>query len=166
MPCCADGGCSTGACDGALFPAPKKVEEEKLCGAEGSGKERAGNRQTHKRAPAAAQPDSDHCDSKQKEAGKREPAKPAKVTPPGTANVIKARLVAAPCPKDCCATTGTYTQSRWGRDPVLAGAIAAHSARALIYSSLNSQYLPQSTSAHLKRLRGRAPPQSLQSNPA
>ncbi len=140
MPCCAGGACATGACQGALFKSRKKQAEEKLCGAEQSGDEHGGAKKSH---AAHARPQA--------------PAKPSS-TSEREANAVKARALAAVCSSDCCAATSASTQSRRGREQALLSASGLSPELSFISLSTDSDKLEKVSSAHLKRLRARAPP--------
>ncbi|HEY0321041.1 MAG TPA: hypothetical protein VGC66_08825 [Pyrinomonadaceae bacterium] len=176
MPCCAgmEGGCATGACKDALFKSPvkrpKKVEEEKLCGVEDAGEAHGAAKNTHPPTKAKASEDSDHCDSDKKEVAPERKetltAESSDASSEAQANVISVLALASPCPKDCCAGASTSTQSRRGRDSAIvstAGGLPPPSFISLSFYALNLQPV---YSAHLKRLRGRAPPSLISSNPA
>lgn len=136
MPCCAEGGCSTGECNGALFKSKKK-EEEKLCGSEQA-----------------------HADAKKhqlkQESKLRASAK--LLSREQQANSAKARALGAPCSSDCCAVANASTQSRRGREQALLSAAFETPKTSFISLSLDSENLAKVSSAHLKRLRARAPP--------
>lgn len=172
MPCCAgmEGGCATGACKDALFKSPKKIEEEKLCGAEDAGEAHGAAKNSHPPTQAKASENSDHCDSDKKEAtpDRKETltAESSEASSEAQTNVISARALAAPCPKDCCAGANTSTQTRRGRDSAIVsptGGLHPPSFISLSFYALNLQPV---YSAHLKRLRGRAPPSFISSNQA
>jgi hypothetical protein len=159
MPCCAgsEGGCETGACKGALFKNPKKSEDkEELCGAEAH----ASKKKSHAVAPAAASMSEDHCGSQKEEAApeKAEAAQPASSSGETLQSFVYASALGAPCSKDCCAVVTPSAQSRRGRDSTLASLSSAGGPPGFISLSLFCLNLQPIASAHLKRLRGRAPP--------
>lgn len=184
MPCCAgvEGGCATGACQGALFKSPKKSaekeeEEEKLCGAEITGKAHGAKKSGRKPKPSALQSaEAGHCDTDREEtasskraAVKRAPARaPSSTTASGKdkTGFISSRALAAPCGKDCCAAASTSTQSKRGRDTSLAFLSSRLAPPALSSASHYSLNLPFTSNAHLKRLKARAPPYAYPYNPA
>lgn len=171
MPCCAgvEGGCSTGACKGALFKSPKKTKEEKLCGAEDMGEAHDAAKQSHAMPPAEAPAESEHCDtykkeparestSNTKETGRAQSPEASSAEP---TNVISARALSSPCPKDCCAGTSASTPSRRGRDSALVFTSGRALPLAFLSLSLCSLNLQPLLPAHLKRLKARAPPHTL-----
>jgi hypothetical protein len=173
MPCCAgmEGGCSTGACKGALFKSPKKTEEEKLCGAEGASEAQGAAKKSHSMPPAEASAESAHCDSDKKEPAKESRsnkketlrAQSPDASSAGQTNSISARAMASPCPTDCCAGASTSTQSRRGRDSALVSPLGRALPTSFISLSLYSLNLQPVLSAYLKRLKARAPPSILSS---
>jgi hypothetical protein len=165
-----EGGCATGACKDALFKSPKKVEEEKLCGVDVAGKAHEAAKDSHPPTQAKASENSDHCDSDKKEAAterkKTLKAESSAVSSEAQTNVLSARALASPCSKDCCAGASTSTQSRRGRDSAIVsttGGLLPFSFISLSFYALNLQPV---YSAHLKRLRGRAPPSLISTNQA
>lgn len=169
MPCCAgaEGGCATGACTGALLTSPKKIEEEKLCGAEEEGESKGGTHKAHAAIPAAETEESHHCDSDRKGATSDKTAstetQPSKASNEKQNGFITISTLAAPCSRDCCAVVNTSTQSRRGRESPLLPASMGAPPHAFISFSLYSPTLRAIASRYLKGLRGRAPP-SLSSN--
>ena len=160
MPCCAgvEGGCSTGACKGALFKSPKKTEKaEELCGAEAHAvaKKRLASK-------AVDSGDADHCGSEKREAEAQqtatEAARPASSSGGKQPGFIYARSLSAPCSTECCAVVNLSAQSRRGRDSALASLSGTTQPPGFISLSLYSLNLPPIASAHLKRLKARAPP--------
>ena len=136
MPCCAEGGCTTGACGGALFKSKKK-EEEKLCGSE----------QAHADARKHQQSKL-HASARQLSLARGEKQ----------ANAVKARALGATCSSDCCALSNASTQSRRGREQALLPVAVASSKASFISLSTDSENPEKVSAAHLKRLRARAPP--------
>jgi hypothetical protein len=161
-----EGGCSTGACKGALFKSPKKTEEEKLCGVEGAGEAHGAAKKSHATPTAEASTESDHCDSDKKEPAKESEsnkqetlrARSPEASSAGQTDFISARALSSPCSKDCCAGASTSTQSRRGRDTALVYATGGSHEPSFISLSLYSLNLQPVRSAHLKRLKARAPP--------
>lgn len=174
MPCCAgvDGGCETGACQGALFKSPKKEEkeEEKLCGSEAAYKSHGRARKARKAAPADSSVEADHCDSeheKAETANQKATAARSEITAgERQSNSVSARVVAAPCAKDCCAAAGPSSQSRRGRDSALASLSGKSPPTDFVSLSHYLLTLQPASSAHLKRLKARAPPSIPSSSPA
>jgi hypothetical protein len=171
MPCCAGdgGGCATGECKGALFRTRKKKEEEKLCGSEQASEAHGGAQKPHASTLVETNKEADHCRTDKKEAeGKLKPESKGKLqasakqslatTIEEQANAIKARALAAQCSSDCCAAGSASTQSRRGRDSTLLSASGVSPRPSFIPLSLESENLEKVSSAHLKRLRARAPP--------
>ncbi|HKS27997.1 MAG TPA: hypothetical protein VJS44_09265 [Pyrinomonadaceae bacterium] len=174
MPCCAgvEGGCATGACQGAIFKSPKKEEAvEKLCGSEEAFKSEAASKKREKKTPIDASHEADHCAS-EKENGVTGGAK-AKAS--GSSNeaygerqgrTVSARAFTAGCAKDCCAAASPSTQSRRGRDSALANLPGKQPPADFVSLSLYLLKLQPERSAHLKRLKARAPPRTLSSTQA
>jgi hypothetical protein len=163
MPCCAgvEGGCATGACQGALFKAPRKApEEEKLCGAED------GAHGAVKKAQAADEAkdsvEADHCGSRKEGRASKETkssaSQPSESATEQRINIITARSLAAPCGQDCCAATSPGTQSRRGRDSTPASLSGPLPTPAFISLSLYFLNPPPKGNAHPGQLRARAPP--------
>jgi len=164
MPCCAgaEGGCATGACEGALFRSPKKErKEEKLCGSEEAYKSH-GAKSGSKAADAPFQEDRDHCDSEGggsiKGGAKATRAPSRKVAVEGERSRIYAGAMAAPCARDCCAAASPSAQSRRGRDSALCSLSGRSTPVDFASLSLYLLNLQPERGAHLKRLRSRAPP--------
>ena len=158
MPCCAEGGCATGACQGALFKSQKKSEDEKLCGAEDSHQAHGATKNSAPVHPVQAAANSDHCGSEEKETSTASRPEAPLGRQTNKANQVSALVLASSCPKDCCAGASASAQSRRWRDAALLFALDRSLPLAFISLSIYSQNLPPFASAHLKRLRGRAPP--------
>jgi hypothetical protein len=165
MPCCAgvEGGCATGVCEGALFQSPKRPEEEEeeeeLCGASLTSKAHRDAKGARPPSSAGADGSSNHCDADSKETLKaRQRAIPVEVNN-GRHDLHSARaLLAAPCPTDCCAGASASSHFRRGRDSALLNASKGAGGSPLSSLSQPSLNLTPAASAHLKRLRARAPP--------
>ncbi|HEX8175188.1 MAG TPA: hypothetical protein VF543_08720 [Pyrinomonadaceae bacterium] len=165
MPCCAgvEGGCATGACDGALFRSGKKeTEEEKLCGSEAAFKSHASKEKRPKPAHANAPDDADHCasdkDKTVKGGAKATAASSSEASGEGRGGAVSARVISAPCAKDCCAAASPSAQSRRGRDSALASLSVKLQTVDFVSLSLYLLNLQPESSAHLRRLKARAPP--------
>lgn len=168
MPCCAghDGACATGACEGGLFKSPKKQEEEKLCGAEDAHATLGAH--SHEAHAAVDKTDTDHCDSDKRESSKAERQRDASdenqtrssENRTDATNNVSSLAVAAPCSNNCCGGSSAASQSRRGRDNTLVSASESTRPSALNSARLRAKNLTPVTSAHLKRLRPRAPPVS------
>jgi hypothetical protein len=172
MPCCAgvEGGCATGACQGALFRSPKKERaEEKLCGSEAAFKSHGSKRRGQKPAHADAPNDAGHCDSDEgkpvKSGAKATAARAQEASGEGRDGAISARAVSAPCSKDCCAVASPSAQSRRGRDSALPSLPGKSPPPDFVSLSLYLLNLQPDSSAHLRRLKARAPPRISSSNP-
>lgn len=158
MPCCTGeaGTCGTGACGGALFKASAQVEEEKLCGAEGGHEARRAPTQKSRATNSAKLSASgyDNARGRKTVAVVRVTARAEK----STRATLSATVLAAPCPKDCCAGAGSSAQSkRWRESDVASAATGARPSN-LISLSRYAQSLPPASRSFLKRLRPRGPP--------
>lgn len=159
MPCCAEGACATGACQGALFKSKKKSEDEKLCGTEDAHQSHGAKKNpATTTTPAQTSTDADHCSSEEKETATGRRPNDQLESQTDKANLVSALAIASPCSKDCCAGASASAQSRRGRDAALLFALDRALPPAFISLSLYSQNLPPLATAHLKRLRARAPP--------
>lgn len=178
MPCCAEGGCETGACDGALLTSTVKStqksmpEEEELCGAQVTGKARGGSAATthEKISKAEASHESGHCDGDEKDRVAEQKPKGAARAPVASENKrtgsFSAAALAAPCSKDCCAVASSFTNFRRGRDYAPVYIYGGLPPPSLLSLSLYSLTLQPVASAHLEGLGARAPPSLASSNPA
>ena len=166
MPCCAEGVCSTGTCKDALFKTHIKSQKkaEVLCGAEHEKAAEDSAKTEHSKTLVET---ADHCDTDKKETASDKKDSAASQSPAESSQqssaFINTRAVASPCSKDCCAGTSASTQSRRGRDSSLISRPNACAQPIFISLALYSLTLRPATSAHLKRLRARAPPMLLQS---
>jgi hypothetical protein len=165
MPCCAGGACSTGACHTSLFKAPKKSEEEKLCGTEDEARAHGRQNASHHSMPSPeTAAESDHCNTDRDEenagtasrevAGEENEGSPRTASP----NQIQARTLAAPCSQDCCGGATLSTQSRRGRDAALFTAPGKLPQAGFISLSNYSRRLKPTAQVFLEQLRARAPP--------
>lgn len=169
MPCCAgsDGGCTTGACKDALFKRPKKSEEEKLCGVEDAHQAHGAKRDSAFLHTVKASTNSDHCGSEENDTSQaRRPVASSGADETNKTDLVSALSLSSPCSNNCCAGASASTQSRRSRDSALLFAVDRALPPVFISLSQYSKNLPPVSSAHLKRLRARAPPTLLTSNTA
>lgn len=169
MPCCAgsDGSCATGACKDALFKKPKKSEEEKLCGVEDAHQAHGATKNSAPAHPIQPSTSSDHCGAEEKNTSQaHRPEASSGEEQTGQNNLVSALVLSSPCSNNCCAGASASTQSRRSRDSALFFAVDRALPPAFISLSQYSKNLPPVASAHLKRLRARAPPSLPTSNMA
>jgi len=138
MPCCAEGGCATGACSAGVFKSQPKQEAEKLCGSEQAHADAKKTRQAKGKLLASARQLSPARGEQRKS--------------------VKARALGAQCSSDCCAVANASTQSRRGREQTLLSVAFVSPKTSFISLSLASLNREKVSSAHLKRLGARAPP--------
>jgi hypothetical protein len=168
MPCCAtdDGGCVTGACRDALFKRPRKkaqaektTQEEKLCGAQDAHNSHGSNREIKKSsATPKASGSSEHCDSMAADSSEATESAETQTESYSSTDSVSALTASASCPKDCCAGASAYTSSRRVRDVAGPHALGGNLPCASISLARYTHNLPSISSAHLKRLKARAPP--------
>lgn len=166
MPCCAgaEGSCATGACKGALFKSHKKSEEEKLCGTEGAHQARGAKKISAPDHPDQATMDSDHCGAEEKEPSTPGGPEASREEQTASTNLVSARSLASPCPKDCCTAASASAQLRRWRDVALLLSLDRVLPPVSLSLSIYSQNLPPIASAYLKRRRARGPPLLLSSD--